>query len=197
MAERGGRRAGALALAAAAVLLCACNNQAKRQQAELHDLGSWFPGAYVTATPAAAPAATPQTTQEKIALVIVQVFAPRIGRGVFYVQEMAAADPSRIMSQLLMNFKLDEEHGLIATVYTFVEPRRWRDGQLNRDVFTGIVMEDVVPSCVLVWTKQGEQYIARSHTRSCAGSGAAADAPAIALTADTLTLGGYRFERVQ
>jgi len=192
MAERGCRRAGALALAAAAVL-CACNSQAKRQQAELRDLGSWFPGSYVTA----APAAGSQSTQEKIALVIVQVFAPRIGRGVFYVQEMAAADPSRIMSQLLMSFKLDEEHGLIATVYTFVEPRRWRDGQLNRDVFTGIVMEDVVPSCVLVWTKQGEQYIARSHTRSCAGSGVAADAPAIALTADTLTLGGYRFERVQ
>jgi hypothetical protein len=38
---------------------------------------------------------------------------------------------------------------------TLVEPRRWRDGQLNPELFTAMVPEDIVAlsGCDLFWTR--------------------------------------------
>jgi hypothetical protein len=140
-----------------AVAGCAAD-QGKLREADLAELLGWLPGSYDTSAQADQDARTgARPAHERIAMVIVRVYAPRLGHHVQYVQEMAPDDPNRVMSQRLFSFKVDDKRGIIQSVYTFVEPLRWRDGQKDIVLFTGIDKDDVqtLSGCELTWTKVG------------------------------------------
>jgi CpeT/CpcT family (DUF1001) len=185
---------------AALGLFGACADQTKLRESELTQLLGWLPGRYDnTAQADSDPQRGVQPPHDRIALIIVKVYTPRLGHHVFYVQEMAADDPRRVMSERLFSFKVDEKRGILESVYTFAEPRRWRDGQEHLELFTSVVVDDVqsVPGCELVWRKAGEQFIASYDPKLCHNSGGAAPESAAELTADSLVLAGYRFRRTR
>jgi hypothetical protein len=181
-------------------LLGACADQTKLRESELTQLLDWLPGRYDnTAQSDSDPQRGVQPPHDRIALIIVKVHTPRLGHHVFYVQEMAADDPRRVMSERMFSFKVDEKRGILESVYTFAEPRRWRDGQEHPDLFTGVVVEDVQSAgCELLWKKSGEQFSATHDAKLCHSASAdAAAGPQAELTADSLLLAGYRFRRTR
>ncbi|MBV8496517.1 MAG: chromophore lyase CpcT/CpeT [Gammaproteobacteria bacterium] len=194
MVDRAGRsRRHPLAGARLAAALCAlgacagCTDQAKLREAELSQLLAWLPGSYDNAAQAATPA------QQRVALVIVRVYAPRLGHHALYAQETALDDPLRVMSQRILNFEVDPKRGIVETVYAFKDPLRWRDGQQNPEIFTGVVPEDLrsAPGCELLWKKGEAHFTGAPDATHCQNAvGGAAE-----LSADSLRFGGLEFRK--
>jgi hypothetical protein len=111
---------------------------------------------------------------------------------------MAADDPRRVLSEQMYSFEVDDKRGIVETMYEFVEPVRWRDGQLNKDVFTSIVIEDLqAEGCVLLWKRDGARFIATHDPKVCpdpAGSPAVTRAE---FSLGSLTIGDYKFRKVR
>lgn len=192
-----GRRLGCAALGAALAVLCACTSQTKLREGELTQLLALLPGRYDNSAQAELDArAGARPAHEKIALVIARVYTPRLGHHVFYAQEMAADDARRVMSQKMYSFEVDEKRGIVETVYEFVEPLRWRDGQQNTQLFTSVVTDDVqAEGCQLLWSKNGERFVATHDAKVCPDSGGAAAAPQAELSVGALSVGDYRFRK--
>ena len=115
---------------------------------------------------------------DAVTLTITRVFTPRLGHHVYYAQEMAADDPRRVLSQKMYSFQVNEKRGIIETTYAFAEPRRWRDGQQNKELFTSVVTEDVQPeACDLIWKAAAGRFVATHDPKVCPDpGGGAADA---------------------
>jgi len=180
MASRGHIAVLALLLAA-----CAGANQEKKSTGELVTLSAWLPGKY-------------ETGAQGITLNIIKVYAPRIGKNVFYAEESATDNHERIMSQRLFSFLVEEQHGaIIETVYTFTEPPRWREGVANKELFTVTMADDVhsVRGCQLLWVKTKELF---SGVRSagCRDTSSTTTAKAW-LTEDALTLGTIEYKKIE
>ncbi|HET7757544.1 MAG TPA: CpcT/CpeT family chromophore lyase [Steroidobacteraceae bacterium] len=176
------------ALAAGAALLGACSDQGKLRESELTQLLAWLPGGYE---------GTDQTgSGARTALTVTRVYTPRLGHHVLYAQETAADDPRRVLSQKLYSFDVEDKRGIVETLYQFVEPLRWRDGQRNPEVFTSVVTDDVrAEACQLLWKKTPAGFVASHDPAVCPDSGAAAAAPQAILGPGTLTSGEYRFRK--
>jgi CpeT/CpcT family (DUF1001) len=133
---------------------------------------------------------------DPVVLIITHVFTPRLGKYVYNAQESAADDPRRVLGQKMWSFELDEKRGLVQTLYEVNEPARWRDGYLNKDLFTSMQMEDVQPEgCRLIWKKKGDGFAAAHDPKACPDSAAAPAAPQMELTAGALAIGDYKFVR--
>lgn len=197
MAERPGAHCLATALALAAAALCGCTDQSKLREAELTQLLALLPGHYDNGAQAEADARSgARPAHEKIALVITRVYTPRLGHHLFYAQEMAADDARRVLSQKMYAFEVDEKRGIVETVYEFVEPLRWRDGQQHPELFTSVVTEDVqAEGCQLLWKKTDARFVATHDPKVCPDPGGAAAAPQAELSVAELTIGDYRFRK--
>ncbi len=200
MAERNALAALALiaATAPALALLGACASQEKLRERELTELLAWLPGYYESGLQVDSTRRSLEPPHERIALVIVRVYTPRLGHHVLFAQETAADDPRRVMSQRMWSFRVDDKRGIVETVYTFREPVRWREGLQNRELFTGVVADDVrsSPGCELAWKKASEEFTATQDRKLC--HDASGDAPRSAeLIGDTLVLGEYRFRKTR
>jgi hypothetical protein len=182
-------------------LLGGCTSEETQRNAQLAQLLTWLVGNYDNSAEAAADAksATP-APHAPISFVIVPVYAPRLGHHVLYAQEMDADDPRRVMSERLFSFKVDDKRGILETVYTLVEPLRWHNGQANKELFNGILADDVqsTAGCELAWTRAEKRFTATLDATRCHVAGAAIAAQSGAqLTEDSLTLGAYRFRKVR
>src|SRR6516165_11020648 len=137
-----------------------CTDQSKVHEGDMTQLLAVFPGHYDnTAQVEADIRAHPGPPHDAIALTITHVYTPRLGHHVYYAQEAAADDPRRVFSQKMYSFTVDDKRGIVETLYALAEPLRWRDGQLNKDMFTGMVMEDVQPeACQLLWKSKDSGF---------------------------------------
>jgi CpeT/CpcT family (DUF1001) len=199
MAERNALAALALiaATAPALGLLGGCASQEKLRQRELTQLLDWLPGQYESGLQVDSTRRSLEPPHERIALVIVSVYTPRLGHHVLFAQETAADDPRRVMSQRMWSFTVDDKRGIVETVYAFRDPLRWREGLQNAELFTGVVADDVrsSPGCELAWKKAGEEFTATQDQKLCREAGGNAVRSA-ELTPDTLVLGEYRFRKM-
>jgi CpeT/CpcT family (DUF1001) len=133
---------------------------------------------------------------EAVVLVITHVYAPRIGKYVYYAQESAADNPNRVLAQRVWEFELKEKRGVQQTLYELAEPARWRDGYLNKDLFTALQFEDVqLEACKLMWIKKGDTFTAANDAKFCPASAAATTVPQMELTAGGISIGDYKFVR--
>jgi hypothetical protein len=176
-----------------------CADQQKLREEELADLLAWLPGRYDNVAQAERDAKNAvHPAHEKIVIVIIPVQTPRLGHHVFYAQEMAADNAQRVMSERMFSFDIDEDRGIIGLMYNFAEPRRWRDGEQNPQIFTGVMSEDVAPvGCELIWKRTGERFSANHDPKHCHRAGAAdAGGPEATLTAEALTLSGFEFRKI-
>ncbi len=143
-----------LAAVAFAALLVGCANQTKLRQAELVQILQWLPGQY---------------SSDAVAIAITPVYAPRLSRHVFYVQEMAPSDPRQITLQRLWSLDVTEDDQIMHTVWALAEPARWRNAHLTPDLFKGLQPQDMqrVPGCELLWKKEGERFTASVLSPRC------------------------------
>lgn len=193
-----GALAGVAALAGAAALAApGCASPPKATEAELTVMLTLLPGRYDNSAQADADVHSgTRPAHEAVALVIIHVYTPRLGHYVYYAQEWAADDPRRVLSQRMYSFQLDEKRGIVETVYEFVDPLRWRDGYQSKDLFTAVQSEDVQPEgCQLLWTKNGDGFVAFHDPKACPDSGGTAAAPQMELVAGALTVGDYKFRK--
>jgi CpeT/CpcT family (DUF1001) len=179
----------------AGLLLCGCTDQTKVHQDELTELLAVFPGHYDnTAQVGADMSAHAHAPHDAIALTITHVYTPRLGHYVYYAQETAADDPRRVFSQKMYSFAADDKRGIVETLYELNEPVRWRDGQQNKDMFTGMVMEDVQPeACQLLWKKKDAGFVATHDPKVCPDSDSAV--PLAEFSAGVLSIGDYKFRK--
>jgi len=180
------------------LLLDGCTDQTKVHETELAELLAVFPGHYDnTAQVEADTRAHAHPPHDAVALTITHVYTPRLGHHVYYAQETAADDPRRLFNQKMYSFTVDEKLGIVETLYEFVEPLRWRDGQQNKDMFTGVTVEDVQPeACQLLWKKKDAGFVATHDPKVCPDAGHGALLPQAEFEAGVLTVGDYRFRRV-
>jgi hypothetical protein len=193
--QRGSQRRAAGALVAL-LLIAACTDQTKVHEGELTQLLATLPGHYDNSAQAEQDARTGvRPAHDAVALTITHVYTPRLGHYVYYVQETAADDPRRVFSERMWSFQVDEKRGIVETLYEFVEPQRWRDGQLNKDLFTSIVIEDVqAEGCLLIWKKKDDGFVATHDPKACPDPGGAAKSQA-ELSGGVLTIGEYKFRK--
>jgi len=187
------------ALALAMLLLPACTDQTKVHETELSELLVVLPGTYDNTAQVEADARNHASApHDAVALTITHVFTPRLGHHVYYAQESAADDPRRVFSQKMYSFTVDEKRGIVETLYEFVEPLRWRDGQHNKDLFTSLVTDDVQPeACQLLWKKKDDGFVATHDPKACPDAGGGAVVPQAEFTGGVLTVGEYKFRRAR
>lgn len=142
----------------AALLLVACASKPSREDVMVDELVAQLAGSYDNIAQSRSSSDHPA-----LRLVIAPVRAPLVGEHVFYVQEMAADDLRRVLSQRLyvVSAVAKGEQALLAQL-DFSEPLRWRDGYLNRDLFRSLLMQDLRQrnGCDLLWQRAGAGFSA-------------------------------------
>jgi len=188
-----------LAAAAAGLALSACTDQTKLREAELSQMLNWIAGTYDNSQQALREERAGTTpTHDRVTLMVVRVYAPRLGHHAQYLQETATDDPRRVISQHMSSFSVDEKLGIVQTLYNFADPLRWRDGQQNPELFTGIVAEDVHEFCQLLWKKDGQRFSSTPDALHCYPLGDVAPADFTAeVTPNTLAFGSYQFRKIR
>ena len=105
-------------------------------------------------------------------LVIAPVEAPLVGDHVYYVQEMAADNANRVLAQrLYVVSPVTDAEMAVLTQVELVEPLRWRDGHLKRNLFQSMLMQDlrVRAGCDLLFRRDKAAFTA-ALTGNCRGS---------------------------
>jgi|HubBroStandDraft_1064217.scaffolds.fasta_scaffold00216_26 hypothetical protein len=192
------RRFSAAALIAVLAVLGACKDEGKQHEEQLTQLLAVLPGEYDNTAQAAQDVRNGvRPGHDAVTLIITHVYTPRLGHHTYYAQETAAGDPRRVLSQKMYDFESDDQHGIVEKVYQFTEPVRWRDGQLNKEVFTSVDTADVqAEGCVLLWKQDAGRFVATHDPKGCpdAAGGAATQAE---FSLGVLTLGDYKFNKVR
>ena len=147
------RLASALLLGAA-LTLAACASQEEVQQGEVKNLAVLLPGVY---------------SNPKQVLVIMNIFAPMMSGNLLYVRETAADDARRVISERVWSLDVNANNHIIATVYAFAEPDRWRNGPEDPELFRSMMQDDVrqLAGCELIWEKTARGYTATSASARC------------------------------
>jgi hypothetical protein len=191
-----GKRYFAGCLLAGLLSLGGCTDQTKVHEGEMTQLLAVLPGHYDNTAQVAADTRANTHPHDAIALTITHVYTPRLGHHVYYAQETAADDPRRLFSQKMYSFAVDEKRGIVETLYELADPLRWRDGQQNKDMFTGMVIEDVQPeACQLLWKKKDSGFVATHDPKVCPDAGHGALLTQAEFADGVLTIGDYKFRR--
>ena len=140
------------------VLVASCASGPKADELFLNQLLATLAGSYDNlAQSRTSPDHAP------LQLMIAPVQAPLVGDHVFYVQEIAADDARRVLAQhlYLVSAMPDQEMAVLVQA-EFAEPLRWRDGQLNRDLFRSLLLQDLRPrsGCDLLFKREGAGFAA-------------------------------------
>ena len=143
-----------------ALLLCAlaslgaCTTKSDLRKSELADLALVLPGVY---------------TNPKQVLLVLNVFAPFMTGNVLYVRETDAGDARRVYSERIWNLDVSGAGHIVATVYSFEQPDRWRDAAENPELFRSLLQQDLrpLPGCELIWEKTPHGYSATASSARC------------------------------
>lgn len=151
-----------MALAAfAALLVGGCGSDAKLRKAEFTQLVQILPGRYTSAPVTGVPPAGTLATE----LDVVPIYAPFLSDNVFYAHEEAADESHRLLSQRLFVLNLGEGgRSIVQNTLLFADPGRWREGNVDPDLFKGLMTQDVRGGGgePLVWKLEGLRYSART-----------------------------------
>lgn len=150
-------------------LLCACTDQRALRKAELDQIAGMLPGRYDNLSQVRAEQATGVAPRESLALSILPVYTPKVGKYVFYAQESVAGDPLRVLAQRIYSFEVAADGRILQAQASFDEPQRWRNAQDNPDVLKGLMLQDLKPlaGCDLTWTKTASGFEAHNDKTRC------------------------------
>ena len=170
-----------LCIGAGSVLLaCAAARETKRQELGLAQMMRWLPGTYNNIAQHDADVKAGRRPHEALSIAIVPIDSPIMGAHAFYLQEMAADDPRRVMVQQILSFEITDKGKIKESIATLVEPRRWRDANLNPEVLTALVLDDVTPmsGCDLFWTSSADGFVGANEPLRCHSASQTSEAAA-------------------
>lgn len=159
-------RGAAAVLLASLALLAGCGGSLAERRGELARLAHLLPGEYDNQEQMKSPGAA-QLTALRVA--IVPIYAPLVGRDIFYLQEMAADDPRRVTAQRVLSLEVTPDGRLLQGVYALNEPARWRDGHEKVDLFKSLLPNDLrlVEGCDVTWRVAGKRFTGSSDPVRC------------------------------
>jgi hypothetical protein len=146
-----------ICLLAVALLGGCAESKLRRNEHDLDRLVAWLPGTYDNTEQAKADMRNGvRPPHDPVELAIVPLGSVSVGRNSFYLQEMAADDPRRVLSQKVVIFNATDK-GIVESIATLKEPLRWRDGQRDPDMFLGMTPDDykILSGCELTWNRPG------------------------------------------
>ncbi len=149
---------GILLLGFIALLTGCAENKQRVYEEDLARMSRWLPGTYDNTAQATSDVQKGvRPPHDAVELAIVPLDSISIGRNAFYLQESAADDPRRVLSQQVLIFKADEK-GIVESVSALEDPLRWRDGQRQADIFMGMTPKDLksATGCDLKWKRETE-----------------------------------------
>lgn len=167
-----------ISVAMACLALTGCASTEEKPDVVLQELVMMFPGHYDnTAQVEADLAHGVQPPHEALALDIVPIEAIMLGDHVFYLQESIAGDPKRVLGQKVVMFGVVKKE-VVQTDYSLAEPHRWRNGQLNPDLFKGLMTQDVhsIKGCSLRWKRSEGHLVGANDPKTCHGRAGGAGA---------------------
>jgi hypothetical protein len=132
---------------------CASANREKEREAQLARLEHWLPGNYDNTAQAKADVQKGiHPPHDAVELDVALIESISIGRNAYYMQESAADNPLRVLSQRVVVFTATDK-GLVESVNTLNEPLRWRDGWRNPEIFEGMTPRDfkAASGCDITW----------------------------------------------
>src|SRR5665213_1639473 len=180
---------------AAALMACSSGKKTKPDELGMAQIVRWLPGTYNNSAQHDADVKAGKPPHDALAVAIVPIDSPLMGVHAFYFQEMAADDPRRVMVQEILTFEMTDKGRIKESIASFVEPRRWRDANLNPEVLTALVPDDLTPlsGCDLFWTRSHDGFVGaneplRCHTASQSSEAAARTDLRAELTATQLSL---------
>jgi CpeT/CpcT family (DUF1001) len=153
-------------IAAACLTGCAAAARQKEHEAALLRLSHWLPGNYDNAAQAKADVQKGiRPPHDAVELDIALVDSISIGRNVFYMQETAADDPLRVLSQRVVIFTATDK-GIVESINTLDDPLRWRNGWRNPEIFEGMTPRDfkAADGCDITW-KLEEQPVDKNAAK--------------------------------
>jgi CpeT/CpcT family protein DUF1001 len=149
---------GILLLGLLASLAGCAENKQRMHEEDLARMSRWLPGTYDNTAQARSDVQKGvRPPHDAVELAIVPLESISIGRNAFYLQETAADDPRRVLSQRVIVFSATKE-GITESISTLEDPLRWRDGQRQADIFMGMTPKDLKPAtgCDLKWRRETE-----------------------------------------
>ncbi|HEY3784601.1 MAG TPA: chromophore lyase CpcT/CpeT [Steroidobacteraceae bacterium] len=152
--------------------LVAWGSKGPKPEEELVELLQWFPGHYDnTAQYQADLHQGIQPPHDARSIDIVPIDAPMIGDHVFYLQESVADDPRRVTAQQIIVFGVVKKD-IVQTAWSLAEPRRWRDGQRDPDLFKSLMTADVrsTKGCSLRWKRAEGKFVGADEPKTCHGA---------------------------
>jgi hypothetical protein len=158
-------------VAVTALLLAGCASKEANPDVELQELIQMLPGHYDNVAQAQSDVAKGvQPPHEALVLDIVPIDAVMIGENVFYVQEGIAGDPRRVLGQKIMVLGVVKKD-VVQTDFALADPHRWRNGQLNPELFKGIMTQDVhsTKGCSLRWKRSEGKFVGANEPKTCHG----------------------------
>src|SRR6186713_827966 len=96
-------RGAAAVLLATLALLAGCGGSMAQRKVELSQLGRLLPGEYDNQDQMKLPGSAQLSA---LRVVIVPIYAPLLGRDIFYLQEMAADDARRVTAQRVLSLEV-------------------------------------------------------------------------------------------
>jgi hypothetical protein len=165
------RIATALAFTISAATAGAGDKSEKSEKPEvlLQEVVQLMPGHYDNTAQVQSEAAQGiKNPHEAVTLDIVPIEAIMLGENVFYVQESIAGDPNRVLGQKIIMLGVIKKQ-VVQTDYALTEPHRWRNGQLNPDLFKGMMITDVhsIKGCSMRWKRDDAKLIGTNDPTTC------------------------------
>jgi hypothetical protein len=160
---------GAAVLVASVFLLAACVDKEDVHHEELLELVATLAGKYDNTAQVQADVKNGvHPAHDALALHVIPIDAPVMGKHAFYVQESAADDPRRVMVQRIWSFDYSAK-GIVQTVATLTEPMRWRDIENNPDVVRSMMANDISAQhgCDVKWQKSGGKFVGSNDPKRC------------------------------
>jgi hypothetical protein len=159
----------AIAMAMACLALTGCASTEEKPDVTMQELVLMYPGHYDNSAQVESDNAHGvQPPHDALTLDIVPIEAIMIGENAFYVQESITGDPKRVVGQKVVMFGVVKKD-IVQTDYSLNEPFRWRNGQLNPDLFKALMVQDVhsIKGCSLRWKRSEGHFVGANEPKTC------------------------------
>jgi hypothetical protein len=161
----------ATAIGWACLTLTGCASTEEKPDVTMQELVLMFPGHYDNSAQVEADIAHGvQPPHDALTLDIIPIEAIMIGENAFYVQESITGDPKRVVGQKVVMFGVVKKD-IVQTDYALNDPLRWRNGQLNPDLFKAMMVQDVhsTKGCSLRWKRSEGHFVGANEPKTCHG----------------------------
>jgi hypothetical protein len=146
---------------------CAAQHSKHERNTGLEEITDWLPGHYDNQAQIAEDRRSGRVPHEALTLSVVPVYAGEIGVHMFYLQEMTTGT-REIKLQRLLSMGITNDM-IVASLWSFTDPPRWREGDSTPELFTALQPPDVklMHGCSLSWKKDGAEFTASNEAGKC------------------------------